>query len=80
MSLLKSLQILVTGADIYWVPAAHPRVCRLVNELVLEEESDDDGNSGNARHFKLYLAAMQEAVADRFSIGGFVNGLSRDRF
>ena len=68
MSLLKSLQILVTGADIYWVPAAHPRVCRLVNELVLEEESDDDGNSGNARHFKLYLAAMQEAVADRFSI------------
>ncbi|MHC4880662.1 MAG: DUF3050 domain-containing protein [Planctomycetota bacterium] len=80
MSLLKSLQILVTGADVPWVPASNSRVCRIVNELVLEEESDDDGNGGNVSHFELYLSAMQEAGANRFFIEGFVNGLSRDGF
>lgn len=80
MSLLKSLQILVTGSDVPWIPASNPRVCRIVNELVLEEESDEDGRGGNASHFELYLSAMKEAGADTFAINGFVNGLSRDGF
>ena len=80
MSLLKSLQILVTGSDVPWLPASNPRVCRIVNELVLEEESDEDGRGGNVSHFELYLSAMKEAGADTFAIDGFVNGLSRDGF
>ena len=80
MSLLKSLQILVTGSDIPWLPAASPRVCRIVNELVLAEESDEDGQGGNASHFELYLSAMKETGADTFAINSFVNGLSRDGF
>lgn len=80
MSLLKALQILVTGSDVPWLPAANPRVCRIVNELVLEEESDEAQGGGNASHFELYLSAMKEAGADTFAIDGFVNGLSRDGF
>lgn len=80
MSLLKSLQILMTGADVPWVPPSNSRACRIINELVLGEESDDDGSGGNASHFELYLSAMQEAGANRFFIEGFVNGLSRDGF
>jgi hypothetical protein len=80
MSLLKSLQILVTGSDVPWVPAANRRVCRIVNELVLEEESDEDGLGGNASHFELYLLAMKETGADTDAINGFVNSLPQDGF
>lgn len=80
MSLLKSLQILATGSDIPWVPASNTRVCRIVNELVLEEESDSDGNGGYASHFELYRSAMLETGTDTFCLDRFIDSLVRDGF
>ena len=80
MSLLKSLQILATGSDVPWIPASNSRVCRIVNELVLEEESDSDGTGGFASHFDLYRSAMRVVGADTTSIDSFIKNLSLDGF
>lgn len=76
MSLLKALQHRVTGMELPWVPAADPAACRLLNEIVLGEESDEDGRGGYASHFELYLSAMQDAGADAQPMQRFLHGLS----
>lgn len=62
MSLLKSLQHRFTGLTVPWTPTMHPRICNLMNEMVLVEESDSaaDGIS----HFEWYLDAMDQAEAN----------------
>ncbi len=64
MSLLKRLQHEVAGCRLPWVPPADASAARFVNEIVLGEECDDDGQGGIASHFELYLAAMEEVGAD----------------
>ncbi len=62
MSLLKSLQRTLTCVDTPWQPTADPRSRRLINEIVLGEESDT--YEGEAlSHFELYLRAMQSCGA-----------------
>ena len=72
MSLLKSLQRRLTCVDVPWMPAADAASCRLVNEIVLGEESDEDGLGGHASHFELYLSAMRDAGADAAGIDTFL--------
>ncbi|MFO0900174.1 MAG: DUF3050 domain-containing protein [Pirellulales bacterium] len=64
MSLLKALQRRLTCIDVPWQPAADPAACRLINEIVLGEESDEDGQGGHASHFELYLASMRDSGAN----------------
>jgi hypothetical protein len=71
MSLLKSLQRNLTCVQVPWVPAGPPASRRLVNDIVLVEESDELG-SGFISHFELYLQGMSEAGADRTAIDGLV--------
>ena len=73
MSLLKALQARLTCVRVPWVPAALPFAARLINEIVLGEETDADGKGGHASHFELYLEAMQEAGADIGPINRFVS-------
>jgi hypothetical protein len=61
MSLLKSLQREVTCVGVPWVPRGDPTVRRLVNEIVLAEESDDGVRETYTSHFELYRAAMDVA-------------------
>jgi pyrroloquinoline quinone (PQQ) biosynthesis protein C len=62
MSLLKSLQRTLTCVDVPWQPTADARSRRLINEIVLGEESDV--YEGEAlSHFELYLRAMQSCGA-----------------
>jgi hypothetical protein len=71
MSLLKSLQAGLTCVTVPWVPNGPPSTRRLVNEIVLAEESDEAG-PGYASHFELYLAAMREAGANTGPVENFV--------
>jgi hypothetical protein len=64
MSLLKSLQRELTCVAIPWVPTADPEAARLIQRIVLDEETDvrDDGRVMS--HFAWYLDAMEEIGAD----------------
>ncbi|MFT5284408.1 MAG: hypothetical protein ACI8TQ_000564 [Planctomycetota bacterium] len=76
-SLLKSLQSFLTCVEVPWVPTADPMSRRLINEIVLSEESDDAPAGGYLSHYELYLQAMEEAEASTASIQEFVRELSR---
>lgn len=76
MSLLKALQRRLTCVEVPWVPVGPPSTRRLVNEIVLAEESDElvaGGELGarHASHFELYLLAMAQAGADTAPITRF---------
>jgi hypothetical protein len=79
MSLLKSLQCRVCCVDVPWLPPADPTASRLVNEIVLAEESDDDGKGGFASHFDLYRRAMIRSGAVTPGIDGFLADLRRGK-
>lgn len=72
MSLVKRLQRELTCLDVPWVPSKCPRAARLINEIVLGEETDDDSFGAHASHFEIYLAAMREVGAESDEIEGFV--------
>lgn len=65
MSLIKYLQSAVAPCSYPWVPRGDGDVRRFINELVLEEESDEAaGGEHFASHFELYHTAMAEIGAD----------------
>jgi hypothetical protein len=74
MSLLKTLQRQLTCVDVPWVPTGHPVSRRLINDIVLTEESDEFGD-GVTSHFELYHRAMTGAGADTGPIDIFLRHL-----
>ena len=75
MSLLKSLQRSLTGLTHPWVPPEDCVSARLVNEIVLEEETDEVLTGFYISHLELYLDAMDEVGADRGPIDEVLDGL-----
>lgn len=75
MSLCKFLQAELAPTSFPWAPKGDPLVRRFINEIVLEEESDQ-GLPGIEpafmSHFELYRLAMTEVGADADSIQAFV--------
>jgi pyrroloquinoline quinone (PQQ) biosynthesis protein C len=63
-SLLKSVQQQLSCVTVPWVPTPDPEARRLINEIVLDEESDELPNGSFASHFELYLRSMESAGAD----------------
>jgi pyrroloquinoline quinone (PQQ) biosynthesis protein C len=55
-----------------WLPQGNAQVRRLVNEIVLGEESDALPSGGATSHFELYLQAMRETGADTSRVEGFI--------
>jgi hypothetical protein len=79
MSLLKALQRRLCCVEVPWLPAADPLGSRVVNEIVLAEESDEDGRGGYASHFELYHWAMTRCGANTAAIDGFLGELRRGK-
>lgn len=78
-SLLKALQRLVTCVEVPWIPTSDPAARRLLNEIVLDEESDQAPEGGHLSHFELYVQAMQECGARIVPIQSFLDGLRAGR-
>ncbi len=77
MSLLKTLQQRLTCVGVPWLPPADATAARLVNEIVLGEETDEIAPGRFVSHFDLYLAAMTEIGADTGPVRQFVVGTLR---
>lgn len=77
MTLLKRLQRDLTVETLPWTPPANPEAARLVNEIVLGEETDLAPGGRHLSHFELYLEAMREVGADTGPIERFVAALRR---
>ena len=77
MSLLKALQARLCCVTVPWLPAADPQATRFINEIVLAEESDDDGQGGYLSHFGLYLRAMTRCEADTSAIDSFLGEIRK---
>jgi hypothetical protein len=75
MSLLKALQGRLTCVSTPWMPERQGKISRLVNEIVLGEESDALPDGGAMSHYELYLQAMKEVGADAEGIEQFLNHL-----
>jgi len=75
MSLLKTLQRRLTCMEVPWLPPTDPLAARLINEIVLGEETDEIEPHRYVSHFDLYLAAMEEIEADTRPIRQFVTRL-----
>jgi DUF3050 family protein len=72
MSLLKRLQRDMTCLSVPWFPADSAKAARLINDIVIGEETDIGPDGSYVSHFDLYRRAMADIGAstlqfDRFS-------------
>ncbi|MFT5207837.1 MAG: hypothetical protein ACI9CF_001597 [Candidatus Omnitrophota bacterium] len=63
MSLLKELQRRFTNVQRIWYPKENAKLARLVNEIVLVEESDVMESGEVISHYEWYVKAMKECGA-----------------
>ena len=73
MSLLKGLQVNLTCTTNPWTPVENTEAARFINEIVLEEETDEIKEHHITSHFELYLESMKEIGADTSIIDEFIN-------
>ncbi len=80
MSLLKYLQRELTCVDVPWLPTTVTgRTTRLINEIVLREESDELPDGRILSHFRLYREAMIAIGANAAPIDGLLADLEHGR-
>ena len=73
MSLIKYLQSVIAPTTFPWTPQGDASVHRFINELVLEEESDQTNIPGEfSSHFELYHKAMAEIGANTSDSSDFI--------
>ena len=75
MSLAKALQKNLTCVETPWYPTKDKVSRRLINEIVLGEESDIDQQENPTSHYELYLEAMETIGANTEKIKKFVSNI-----
>tara|TARA_B100001559_G_C16393182_1_gene572216 strand:+ start:61 stop:834 length:774 start_codon:yes stop_codon:yes gene_type:complete len=82
MSILKSLQHHICPSNYPWIPNTYTEngISRLINEIVLAEESDEISKNKYSSHFNLYLQAMCDLNADTYKIKNFINSISNNHY
>lgn len=83
MSLVKYLQNEIAPTRAPWFPHGDGMVRRFINDIVLEEESDEDlpladGTTTYTSHFELYMKAMEEvSTGSSADIKQFVDAVAQ---
>lgn len=75
MALIKTLQRQLTCIDVLWLPLTDINSARMVNEIVLAEETNGVTPKRYTSYFALYLTAMEEIGADSSQIKNFLGYL-----
>jgi hypothetical protein len=71
MSLLKRLQQDMTCTRVPWLPANNTKAARLINDIVIGEETDVDPDGFYVSHLELYLRAMEDVGASTVQFDTF---------
>ncbi len=78
MLLLKTLQQRLTCVTTPWLPPADAIAARLINEIILDEETEEIAPSQYLSHVEFYLAAMEELGADTHVFKNFLDALRQN--
>lgn len=77
MSLIKAMQYHLAPTTIPWIPPKNAVFANYINQLVLEEESDNalDTTGVPVSHFESYIKAMNEIGGDIAPISTFISAI-----